>query len=54
MDGVEVEEDEEEEHGGGGRRMRREFEIWTVRRVKVVVGVQRTASSEGRPFMVRL
>ncbi len=34
--------------------MTSEFEIWTVRRRKVVVGVQRTASSDGRPLIVSL
>lgn len=38
----------------GGRQTRRELEMPTVRSRKVDVGVQRTASSEGLPLIVKL
>ncbi len=39
---------------GGVRRMTSEFEMPTVRRRNEPSGVQRTASSEGRPLIVKL
>ena len=39
---------------GGVRQIKREFEIEMVRRRNVEVGVQRTASSDGVPLMVKL
>ena len=48
------EEDEDEEGALGSRQTKREFEIETFRREKVVSAVHRTASSEGLPLIVSL